>query len=146
MKHIFASMTAAFVFSLSAHAQTANVKPTDTFDIYKIEQDYANKQRLEIINSPGCYPVEAGGTGINYTVKVYAKGVGYSWFCKHEDGTWETKTIASKNLSPSVGYSSTPNDLKLELSRLEILNGYDRDAGTFLKTELNAQVAATKPK
>ena len=87
-----------------------------------------------------CLPKEAGGPGIGFVHKAMPDGgLVIAWFCPASRFTWTPETIAARpSWKPAL--PADMNALAAELSRLRVMGGYDRGAGTYLKPETQALI------
>ena len=102
-----------------------------------------------------CLPADAGGYGQGFRITHHAEGSVYSWHCPTTDGGWQGQWLAVhadwSSVDPKVqaAWPKWPADrvgrLK-ELSRLQVLHGYSRDADTFLRDEALRVLKDSSPK
>ena len=102
-----------------------------------------------------CLPSDAGGYGEGFRITHYAEGSVYSWHCPTTDGGWSGQWLAvhveRSSVDPAVQakWPKWPSDRVgrlTELSRLQVLHGYSRNADTFLRDEALRVLKDSSPK
>lgn len=93
-----------------------------------------------------CLPIEAGGTGVAFGVDRVSAGYVYSWHCPIEGGYEPSSLFARPDWKPQMPPPTDPKALRAELSRLNVMNGYDREGSAFLRAERQSRLDRTLPK